>query len=395
MWSLRPVVRALAYRVTLRVGAALLQAVALVLLARDLGVTKFGEFVLGVTVGSVLSGVTGLGIPTRALRLHREPDPATYAQLMVNYSAVASVINGAMVLLILKIVGVPAGLALASAAVVVADQFCGAAQAVLAGSQNYRGSANIILLQRLVPIVGVGLALVANWAVLPGYALAAVGFAIGVGLWKVRRRRGGDVRVLLSGAWGFVLASTTGLMANLDVSVVRLSAGIQAAGLYGAASRLVSPLSIAVSTLLSVVVPHGAAMENRRERARLFQRALRAVAIVSVMMMAAAPIIGSAVVWALGDEYRRSFGTVVAVVIGVGLSAISQVLQAELLTEGRAATAGALIGCGALLGLAVLAVAGATIGLSALWIGPIAMQAAILGLLWWARWRLATRTGNR
>lgn len=383
--------RAVSYRAVLRFLAAGLQALALVVLARDLGAGGFGEFVVGVTVGAVLSGVTGLGVPTRALRVFLEDRSGALSAAMVNYSLVAAALTGGLVLGGMAATQGLGLLAWSAAAVVASDQFVGAAQAVLAGRQRQLASANLILGQRVAPVLGLA---AAGWwgrPTIAGYAAGALLYAVGAGIWLVQPRAGIGLGRLRRGALGYVLTSLTGLMANLDASVVRMLAGPAAAGVYGAATRLVSPLSIVVSTLLTVLVPHAAQQKQRDVRAAIFAKALRVVAVMSALLAALSVGIAEAVSRVLGDGYPGVRSVVISVVIGVALSAVSQVFQAEMVTEGRAVVAASLVGAGTAFGLAALGVAVAVWGGSVTWLGPLAMQASVLLLLWLGRHRARPR----
>ena len=67
--------RDVAGRFVARLAAAVVQAVFLLLLARSLGPSQFGELAVAMAVGVIVGTVLGLGAETRVLRVRAEQCP--------------------------------------------------------------------------------------------------------------------------------------------------------------------------------------------------------------------------------------------------------------------------------------------------------------------------------
>lgn len=120
---------------------------------------------------------------------------------------------------------------------------------------------------------GLGLALDPLFAYGFGQAAAtALGLALLLG-WLRRKQllrfQRVSVRAIVTRTWPFWLSGLTGQARSLDTTIITLSAGPYAAGLYGAASRLMNPFLLASGSMSSVLLPHATRSSEALQRKTL------------------------------------------------------------------------------------------------------------------------------
>ena len=379
--------RDLAYRVTARLVAAGLQALGLVLVARSLGPATFGHVIVGVAVGSVLASALGFGIPMRGLRLALEPDAAALANGMRVLAALGGLTNGSICAgLTYYLSGSSVSAAVLAAAMVGPDQVVGSLQAVLAGESRPRASANVMVLHRLVSVGCGGLIAAAGREFSFGYAAGALAFAVLLTAFVITRGPGVSLRAATRGAGSYVASGIAGAAANLDVVLVSVIIGPHAAGVYGAATRLVSPLAIAVSSLTAIIIPSAAARPSPYRRG-MFRRAYLQVGLFGVVLSASSPLVAIAAVEVLGPEYVEAKPIIIGVAVGVALSGLSQVVQAELVTAGLPTRLAVAVIAGTTLGFGAMALVLSTGGSALLWSSAVVVQGCVLSMAIWVRRR--------
>lgn len=369
-------------RVGVRGMAAAMQAVSILVIARQQGPVTFGQYAIGISVGAVSGTVFGLGASSRGLRILREDDPVLVASSLAFIRVLGSTLSYLVVVGVL--VGVHSGLALALAVALIAasDQVCEFEQACRAGFLEQTSSALVILVQRLLPFAAVVVGWFLHVNVIYWYAGAAGAVLLLVLIKPVRRFDGRlDIADGWRGSLGFWVASLSQALQQLDVPIVRTVVGEVGVGLYGAANRLVGPLGVLVNSVVVVVAPKMGTIRDEAARISAFLRLTTWVAASGVLLALASPVIAEIAVRLLGPQYEAARPVVVGVVVAAGVSVSSQVLQSYLYFEKRPGVVARVGYASVLSGLSVLAVAGALLGTSWLWLGPLSTYSLMTTML--------------
>lgn len=382
-WSPNTFAGILVYRIGSRGLAAILQASVFLLLARTLDPQDFGVVVLGQSIGSVAAGVVGLGLPNLALRVGRSEPDIPLAPAIIALGALQSLASAVVAAVVVVVLGTADVLLVLAASVPIAgDHFLNVNQALLAGIGRQASSANLVVIYRLLVLLPMLVSAFIIGRVVEAYAACQIA-AFFVALVLGGRRWGMTAKVglLLRMSMGYWANSMSSMLTSIDLTIVRLTMGTMTVGLYGAATRLVSPLSIAVGALLSVLVPTATLAETREEFDKLFATAYRGVLLFALLLVVLSYPLSNVAVWVLGDDYCSSRPIVASVVVGVAFSAVSQVIVAEHLAWGRPWLSAWSIAIGSVVGLVGLAGIGMFLGSEFAWIGPVLIQALILSAL--------------
>lgn len=358
-------------RVGARVAAAAFQAILLVALARDLGPGHFGDVASSMTVTAIVATVAGLGVNSLALRwvAYRRSEAMTGDLIAVAVLAmlvscsVGSMFGGA-------ISGGPQLIIIAACVLTAGDVGGEVASSILSGRLRMAQAAYLLVGRRAVVVL---VYMVGRTATDDGLALLAAGAAGILVLAPIAR---GTTRPTLRGLRFIVregrpywMASIGAQVTALDVLVVRSTLGPAWGGHYAAAVRLVSPATMVPSTLVSIVVPNliGGYRVSRR-------RLLGLGATLAVGMAATAPALAGAVPIVLGPDYADSRALAAALMVALGISCLSQTMQAILIAENRGAWVASAVGAGGTCGILMLAILCVTIGSSSLPWAAIAVQ---------------------
>ena len=369
-------------RVGVRGLAAAMQAACMILIARQQGPVLFGNFSIGIAVGAVSGTILGLGASSRGLRILREDEPVVVASSLALIRVVGSALSCLVVAGALLALGTPWLIAVGVGFIAAGDQVCEYEQACRAGFLEQTSSAVVIMIQRLLPFIAVGLGWFLHSNVILWYAAAATIVLVVVLIKPVRRF---DGRLNLTDAWrgsvGFWVASLSQSLQQFDVPIVRIVVGEVGVGLYGAANRLVGPLGVLVNSLVVVVAPKLGTIRDERLRLQAFLRLAIWVAISGAVLAAASPVVAAIAIWLLGPEYVAARPLVIGVVVAAGVSVASQVLQSYLYFEKRPGTVARVGYFSVVSGLVALALAGVLLGTRWLWLGQLTTYTLMTGLL--------------
>lgn len=371
----------LVYRIGARGASAAFQAVILVLLARGLGPAQFGVLLSGQAIGAVVSTLLGFGLPVRVLRIRGESghdfsvSGALTLALVVSASSALAVLGAQLAL-----DSTTLALSAAAAVSVAAESIANVVQALLAGLGRQRSSANLVIGQRVLVLLAIVICWLGGGDVVMGFIAANFTIFILVA-WVIVSRIGLSfgLRRLIGSSLGYWANAFAASAATLDLVFVRLLMGATVAGQYGGASRLVSPLSIAINALVALLVPAALGAETPKAFRRLFGRAYRGAVVVCIALICLSYPLARVARLILGEEFGANELLLISVVCAVGISAFSQVLLSELLALGEAWRSAAAMALGTVLGLALIVGLGLTSLEAYLWIGPIGVQAGVLG----------------
>lgn len=332
-----------------RIVAALLQAVLLVLLARQLGPTDFGYLAAFLGLVTLVQVAIDLGVSTLVTR-ERAVDPQS--AVVVAALRFTRLSAGAMALVI------GAGIA-AAGALVDPVYFAMLPLAVWAAAERNAdvwlsvafadGDAHLnvlnILGRRAATIVGfLGLAVLDVEPVLAFALASAVAAVVAAGSARlaIRGRVPRDVEPVsigrvLSLARPYWANSVATQARNVDAALVGAIAGATQSGLYASGSRLTTPLRIIPTSLASILIPHSARAGASRVALR---KTLKIAAITSggmaVFYAALAAVVPFAVTPVLGDAYEDAEVVIIVVVLGLPFAAAASLFGGVLQGRGMA-----------------------------------------------------------
>jgi O-antigen/teichoic acid export membrane protein len=371
------------YRVAARGVAAGLQAFCFIVLARDLGADGFGAVAVGISVGSVASILTGLGGGTRALRLRLEDDVMHIATAMFGAQCLSAVLSAFVSWLVVsRLLDEQWWIGLAVGIIVASDALCSLEQAVLAGLGRQAASAGLLLFQRTAPFICLTIGSILSVPAIVGYGAGATIAAIVAIIRPIRGwHRPISLRALIFTSRGYWLSNIVESLGLLDTVLVRFFAGAAAAGSYGIASRVMNPVHIITTSILSIVTP-AAAMEQREHgRTTLLRKSTKIALICAAVVVVLSPLVADIAIRILGPDYAPARKMIIGFMIAAAVSGVSQTLVAHYVIEGRAGAVAASLAVGITLGLVAISAAAAIDWMTFLWVGPIVLQMAILTLL--------------
>lgn len=378
---------------------SLLQAVALVVLARSVQAAEFGFVNVVIAVVGVVLVATGLGLSLFVpFARAREEADALAAALRLN---TATNLLSALVLVPAVAVwaarsGAPAGAVLIGASLALernVDTHLG----VPVADGDAKVSAVSMLVRRTVALAVFlpALALGADpvWSFSSG--LVAGALAAQVHVRRAVRGLGGDARavpprVVLGRSWPFLASNLTGQARTLDVTVVALVLGATPAGLYSAAVKLVQPLLLVPQSLAAVIMPHATRLGPSAAR----RLGIRLTGVFLACLVPAVPVLVLAedvVVLVMGPGYAGAGPALGWALAGLPFLALSASLGALLQGQGRerfVAVVGAVLALAMFPAIAVGALAGGIGGAAA---GLGASFAARSAVLAWALVRGSSR----
>jgi O-antigen/teichoic acid export membrane protein len=357
-----------------RLGGAGLQAVTLLLLAREVTLTEFGIVNAVIGVGMVASAFTDFGVGAFLTKLRAaNPGDAKLADAVrVNRaSAVGISVAGAALLLLLGLTKSEIYLALLPLVLWIAAEKVTEALLSFAVADGDTLENTISVIFRRTTGLLVFILLV--WAGIDGvfsYCVAqAVSGTLGAGLAlhrlgeRVPSFSGGNPFRILRESWPFWINTAAAQVRNLDVTVVAMVGGAGVAGVYAVPSRLTTPLRLIPTTLAQIALP--AASRGGRGSMKAL---LRAVAIVMALMTVVLGAIALAADWLvslLGSEYSDAAIPLRILCGGLLFASLASFMNSILQGRGLqnwVATTSTITGVGSLAGVAVGAWLGGAVG---------------------------------
>jgi O-antigen/teichoic acid export membrane protein len=343
-----------------RIVSAVLQAVTILLLARSLGPSDLGSYFTVVSVFAGFSALVGFGMNTRALRLAAEDHAAAKRSTMTWMRLVTALIGGALSAWLgsLFLLDTPVLVLIAAASYAASELVNELSQSIMLGSGRVGAAVGLMIVRRAAPFAAVIWGLAQDDATLLFGLTVACGITTVYGLVVQRgllSRPSSPLRLIASSRhywWQSIWAAAQ----QVDVLVVQLFLGSSAAGLYAAASRLLSPLNLVTSSLLSVLVPEMSRFTDRRKILAVYARAKRLIGGYAVALAVASPLAGFVGPLILGSEYQASWSLFIFFVLAAGFNAASQPGMSLLYAIGEARKVAAATFISTLVGLCLLAI---------------------------------------
>lgn len=327
-----------------RLAGAVIQALVGIVLARSVLAAEYGQ--ITALTGALLFWfiVCSVGIPSylgRARALERRGDVSTGLLLNIITSAVGAAVAAAV--LISGVVPLSLGAVLLLLVVGTAlDKNVDASMTVAIADGERIAPAVSVLLRRVATAAVFFGALLAG---LDGILAYCVGMAAGPLIGQVHANivlaRAG-VPIGHGTKWTRVLRDALPFAVNdiaiqsrtLDVAVTAVGAGATSAGLYSAASKLVSPFELVSSTLASVVLPRATKMTHgQARRTTLLLSAAAASLFVPVVVIAAfAELL---IVFVLGAQYAGAAAPFAVLLFALPFVALASPCSSLLQGRGR------------------------------------------------------------
>lgn len=359
-----------------------LQAICIVLIARQAGPTRFGHFALGLALAAIVGAVFGFGTTTRALRILREPHPVVMASSLTVIRLASMSAGAVAVFVVMEALGERLWGAAAIAVVAAVDHYCDFEQSMRAGFLEHRGSVMVLVYQRGLPLVAVLSAFLIGVDCIGAYCTASIGVMCCILPRPLRRFDGTlDLKSAVSGSFGYWWGTISASVQQLDMVLVRLSTGAVGTGLYGAANKLTSPLGIIVNSAVVAFSPGFGQIEDPAERHHAFRRLVRVAVCYGAGVILVSPFLAVVVGDILGSEYRAARPIIIGVACASGIAASAQVIQSYLYIEGMASESARDSFVAVVLGLISLFIAGWMLGPQWLWAGLFVNYSILTGLL--------------
>ncbi|CAN5423775.1 hypothetical protein BH10ACT5_BH10ACT5_08860 [soil metagenome] len=319
---------------------------------------------------------------TRALRLAAEPDANAIRSAMTWLRLGTATVSAAGLYLVLLYVAPSfSATVIATALVYGASELVNElSQSILLGEDRTRAAAVTLLVRRLIPLGVLSFVLL----IAPDLALQAILASsvattlITLVVQRSLRFKPAPIVPLIAGSRHYWTQALWSSLQQVDVLLVQVIMGSYAAGLYSAASRLLSPLALVTTSILGIFVPAMSRETNDAARWRIHRSSLRVVMYYSAGLVAASPLVALVGPIVLGPTFAASWVLFVAFTVGAAINAICQVQFGLLFSVGQARTASRASFLGTFLGLVALTLAASTQSLSWLGVFPIVTFGATL-----------------
>lgn len=395
--SLRRHVKQYVWIVGSRAGAAVLQAVLLVVLARATDPGEFGSIMAVFGIGVVVQVSSELGMPAMILREHaRARDPGLVAgALRINSGT--SVTLAALGVGTLLLVGIGSGNSLfimmsPLAVGLAAERFADTRMAISIADGRARLVAVTLTGRRSIALVVllVGLALGVPPAL--GFAVSSL-FAGLFAAWFASR----TVRVpfadrtsvvqTLKRSSAYYVNSVSSQLRNLDVALLTLVAGAGQAGVYAVGSRIVGPFQMFVTSAASVALP-AAARQKDSSRAAALKLILSASGVMAVGYLVVALSTAAWIPMLLGAEYAQAAAPVGVIVLALIPASFVELAKPVLQGWGEAKKVAWASGAGSVATLGLVVLGGSVQGAwGAAWgflLGSVVIAALCGAVLTWS-----------
>jgi O-antigen/teichoic acid export membrane protein len=316
-----------------------LQAIGLVILARLVSVEGFGVLLTLIATQTTLLAVANMGITPYVLREYsREEFGNVRAALKLNTVTTvgAGILAGASTVVFAdgQSMFLVAGFVLAAAISVDKNIEAQLSISIARGSHSVPGIS--IVLRAALSVVGlVSLALVGVHPILAFCVGRLVGSLVGliqVIAFTGRLEPSAQMiaqRRLISSLWPLALSNGIGSLRALDTVVVTMFAGALTAGLYGAASRLLTPFAVVGGAMSSVLMPRSSiksAIESKALIDRLGLYSLAATVLVAPLTLLSETVLTTV----LGEAYSDGAGAFSWILVAIPVATISPLMATVL-----------------------------------------------------------------
>ena len=325
-----------------RLGAAGMQALALILVARAESVSEFGLFSIVFGVQATVFTIGALGLQAFVLReaaVQRFDLVRGAVRLNAVSSAVACIV-AAVATVGLRQDAAGAVVVVALAAAFLLEKNSAISQSVLiVRGQMRRVEISVLLTPAILLIV-----LICSINIAEAVVAYAVGRCAGAaGSWLVVLRasrigkssgRAASMRSTLAAVWPLALNVVVTTSTTFDLAIVGGLAGPTQAALYSAANKVIAPLAIGTASASTLLMPHVAAMDVAR--AGQIRKKLIKLGFVMLLTCGVASLFAPLAVSILfGDRYSGAGLVLAALVWAVPSLTVGPMLETYLQGTGR------------------------------------------------------------
>ncbi|MCS5723248.1 oligosaccharide flippase family protein [Herbiconiux sp. CPCC 203407] len=376
-----------------RIVAALLQALSLILIARNLAPAEFG--LLSAVLGLATVAQTGIdmGVSTFTTRERAANRESGAVATALRFNTISSIVLTIIALGALALAGAALSpvyfLMLPLAFWVSGERNADTRLTVAFADGDAKINVFNLLVRRAAAIVlFLGLLVLSVEPVLAyctSVAIAALGSSFFANRYVKRHvtvPSSITYRELLHQSWPYWLHSVATQARNLDVVVTGAIAGAAQAGFYSAASRLTSPLRILPTSLSTVLLP---AASRASAHSHSIKPLVKAVVVVVAIMTVLYGILFVLMPWlvpfALGSAYSPAVPVIQIVLVGLPFAAAVSLIASLLQGQGHkhlVATTSTITTISCLVGVAVGSIFAGAIGAAIALAGSFVLQCAIL-----------------
>ena len=361
-----------------RVIGSAFQFGTLLLIARRSSILEFGNYSTVLAQGAIMGAVAVGGLPNMALRTSLVEQPPL-GRTMFAITGVGAALTGLGVLVAGWLLLRPPGWWLPAAAVfIVAELMHTLVQNMLLAALKHRAAELVTIVRRAVPFVAVVASLPAGNSV---FLFFMIGNLVSLGaaflFSPVPMAFAAEVRRVAAAARPYWIASVGAMFQQLDLTIINLTLGASAAGSYGAAFRLSSPVHVVTLSLVGLMVP---ALVS--DRSRGFSGSggnyLRIGVSYALLLAFLSPAMYWVGPWVLGSQYGSHALLFPVLFINGAFSVVNQMLSGVLVAANEAVLVSRATVSSTLVGL--LAVAGFALGGSLIGVGfsVVLIQAILL-----------------
>lgn len=333
-----------------RLLAAVLQALTLVFVARDVAPAEFGVLSVFLGVAAVAQTVIDCGVSTFIIRERaarpRSGDIAVAMSFNSWSSSALGLLTGTALLALGSTVNPIYLLMLPLAVWIGAQRNADNRLTIMVADGDAWINVTNLLTRRVAILVllltfsAIGLSPILGYSI--ASAVACVGSSIFANLYvrkRIEPKSDLTFRALIQRSSHYWIHSVATQARNLDALIVGLFAGATQAGLYSSGSRLINPLRILPTSLSVVLMPEATrAYANSRSLGPFVK--LSGLMVLITVAMTAVLLAGTplAVNFALGAEYEPAIPAIQAIIAGLPLWAAISLLQTLMQSIGMKKT---------------------------------------------------------
>lgn len=319
-----------------RLIGALLQAVTIFVLIRNLKIEDFGNFSVVLALGNVLSGIAGLGLVTAALHGDDIDGKSESNTIIFMFFNVCLCISAILFLYGWLYIDVRAVLVLSAILLWFNESFSMVCQNVLISKSRQWSCEVFIIARRLFVLLAVIFAgrfggdSIFNAVIVSSVLVLIVGWLVAFD-YSLRLSAGAAVLRKSRYYWA---NSCFAMAQQLDVVIIQNVMGAAAAALYAAAFRLAGPVHIVTGAIVSLMLPLMKRAGSCSQRLVVGKKYMALGYFYSLSVLLFSPSCYFFVKWFFGDEYLRQWTVFLVLLISAAVSVINQVLTYRLYGSG-------------------------------------------------------------
>jgi len=315
-----------------RILASVVQFGTLAIVGRLMGVSEFGRFAMAMSLTMVVMSFLEFGLGNRSLRVGSDPRTGSTVSTVLSIRTVTNILVLVGAGLVMIATGIlPVLESLLVILYVTGDLFGNLGQSLLIGLKREKSAATLLLTRRfatLLPLVGLlVLGYSGMWIYGALSVTGVVGYALTAVLLLKELGRPSNPFRFISDNRHFMTASVAANLQQADTLIIGALASPQLAGLYGAATRLASPLNLLPSSILQSVVPSLARQGDDRSRLKVFGSVRNIMTGIAAAMIICTPFVPWGITVLYGADFADAWPMAVAVVIACACNAVVQAYQ--------------------------------------------------------------------